>query len=123
MYVFLDVFFLVVHGLLVLFVLTGWISRPTRRFHLLVMASVFVSWFGLGLVYGWGYCPSTDWHWGVKRTLGEANLPNSYVKYYLDRVTGSDWDPGFVDASVLGFALVALGVSAGLNWRDWRQDV
>src|SRR5262249_56219971 len=62
----------------------------------------------LGLFYGIGYCPSTDWHWQVKRARGETGLPNSYVKYYVDRLTGLRWDPRLVDVTVLLIGLAAV---------------
>lgn len=120
MYHFLDVFFVVFHGSIVLFNLTGWIWRATRKLHLIVIGLTFLSWFGLGIFYGWGYCPSTDWHWEVKRELGEIDLPASYVKYYLDAVTGLSWDPTVVDVGVVAIASAALLASAVLNWRDRR---
>jgi Protein of Unknown function (DUF2784) len=122
MYLLLDIFFPVFHTLLVLFNLTGWIWRKTRRLHLVVLTLTCLSWFGLGLFYGFGYCPCTDWHWRVKQELGEADLPDSYVKYYLDLLTGLDWDSLLVDVSVLLLGLVALGTSAWLNWRDWHRS-
>lgn len=121
MLIFLDTFFLVFHSSLVLFNLTGWIWRRTRRLHLLVISLTVLSWFGLGVVYGWGYCPCTDWHWQVKRALGETGLPNSYVKYYLDRWSGLSWDTQVVDGAVLVLGLGALVVSIWLNTRDWRR--
>lgn len=123
MYAFLDVFFVVFHGAIVLFNVTGWIWRRTRRLHLIVIGLTFLSWFGLGIFYGWGYCPSTDWHWDVKRALGETDLPNSYVKYYVDAVTGMSWDPGLVNAVVMGVALAALIASVVLNVRDRRRGI
>ena len=122
MYVFLDFFFLVLHGSLIVFILTGWIWPKTRRVHLLVMTLTFSSWIGLGFFYGFGYCPSTDWHWRVKEELGETDLPDTYVKYYLDRLTGLDWRPPLVHALILTFAATALGISVALNWRDWRHN-
>ena len=122
MYPLLDIFFLVFHTLLMLFNLMGWIWRKTRRLHLAVLTLTCLSWFGLGLFYGFGYCPSTDWHWQVKQELGETDLPASYVKYYLDLLTGLDWDSNFVDISVLLLGLAALGASAWLNRRDWRRS-
>ena len=121
MYRFLDIFFVVFHFSLIAFNLTGWIWRKTRRLHLVTIGLTILSWGVLGLFYGWGYCPSTDWHWDVKRELGETHLPYSYVKYYLDRVTGMSWDPGTVDllVSLLGFT--ALGLSIWLNIRDARS--
>lgn len=120
MFAFLDSAFAVVHGALVLFNLTGWIWRATRRLHLMVIGLTFVSWFGLGVRYGWGYCPCTDWHWRVKAALGETDLPRSYVKYYADRLTKSDWDSLTVDAAVLTLGLLALVLSLWANWRDLR---
>lgn len=118
MYTLLDYFFIVFHCSLVLFNLTGWAWRRTRRIHLITIGLTILSWFGLGIFYGWGYCPSTDWHWEIKRKLGETNLPNSYIKYYVDKLTAISWDPLVVDAAVLILGLLAFALSCWLNWRD-----
>ncbi len=117
----LDIFFALFHGTLVLFNLSGWAWRRTRRFHLAVIGLTFLSWFGLGLFYGWGYCPSTDWHWQVKERLGEMDLPASYIKYFADRLTGISWNPVVVDSAVLIVGLLALLLSIFFNWRDYRR--
>jgi Protein of Unknown function (DUF2784) len=122
MYAFLDNFFIVFHGSLVLFILTGWIWPRARRIHLLVILLTCLSWFGSGVFYGIGYCPSTDWHWRIKEARGETELPNSYVKYYLDRLTGSSWDPILVGSIVMLIGLMTLVVSLALNWRDWHRS-
>lgn len=122
MYAFLDVFFVVLHGSLVLFNLTGWIWRGTRRLHLWVVGLTVFSWFGLGVFYGWGYCPLTDWHWQVKRVLGETGLPASYVKYYADHVTGLDLPAAGVDAVVVLVGVGAFVLSLWLNHRDRRAS-
>lgn len=113
-----DVLLLVLHGSLVVFNLCGWAWRRTRRLHLWTIAATLGSWFGLGLVFGWGYCPLTDWHWRAKRALGATELPASWVKYYLDRLSGFAWDPAVVDALVILSATAALTLSACLTWRD-----
>lgn len=115
-----DVLLIVFHGSLVVFNVCGWAWRRTRRFHLCTIAATIASWFGLGLVRGWGYCPLTDWHWRVKRALGETALPASWMKYYVDRITGLAWDAAVVDALVVAAAAVALGLSSCLTWRDRR---
>lgn len=115
-----DVLLFVVHGSLVLFNLCGWAWSRTRRWHLCVVAATLASWFGLGLAYGWGYCPLTDWHWRVKRALGETGLPASWVKYCLDGLTGMSWHPVLVDALVILLAVAALALSALLAYRDRR---
>lgn len=122
MYRFLDYFFLVFHSGFALFNLIGWAFRKTRRLHLVAIGLTFLSWFGLGLFFGWGYCPFTHWHWEVKRKLGETGLPTSYIAHYLERLTGAAWDPAAVDAAVLLSALGALALSCWLSWKDLRAD-
>lgn len=118
---FLDYFFIVFHGSLVLFNITGWVWQRTRRIHLITSGLSIFSWFGLGIIYGWGYCPCTDWHWNVKRKIGETNLPNSYVKYYADKLTGFAWDPLAVDTAVLITGILAFALSCRLNLQDYRS--
>jgi hypothetical protein len=122
MYAFLDYFFFVFHGCLVLFNLTGWVWKRTRRIHLITIGLTILSWFGLGILYGWGYCPCTDWHWDVKRKLGESDLPYSYVKYYMDELTGRNWNAMAVDAAVVILGLLAFILSCWLNLKDYTSD-
>ena len=122
MYTFLDYFFIVFHGCLVLFNLTGWVWKRTRRIHLITIGLTILSWFGLGVFYGWGYCPCTEWHWEVKLELGESNLPYSYVKYYIDKLTGLKWDPLAVDVAVVILGLLAFVLSCRLNFKDYKSD-
>ena len=121
MYALLDVLFLIFHSSLVVFTLVGWIWKETRKVHLLALTLTMCSWFGLGIWYGFGYCPCTDWHWQVKTKLGETSLPMSYVKYYADWLTGLDWNAFVLDYVVAVFGLAAFGVSIWLNFRDWRR--
>ena len=81
------------------------------------MCLTMLSWFGVGLVYGIGYCPCTDWHWEVKRRLGEVGLPQSYVKYDVDAVLGSDMDPGLIDGVVTFLGMGAFVASIWANRR------
>ena len=121
MYTFLDYFFLVFHSSLVIFNITGWAWKRTRRIHLIAIGLTILSWFGLGIFYGWGYCFCTDWHWEIKRILGETNLPNSYIKYYVDKLTGFSWDPSTIDMVVLVTGLSAFALSCWLNLRDYKS--
>ncbi|MDZ7807339.1 MAG: DUF2784 domain-containing protein [Gracilimonas sp.] len=119
---FLDYFFVVFHLLLIAFNLIGWIWRKTRRLHLYVISATIFSWLGLGAFYGWGYCPCTDWHWQVKRALGEAGLPSSYIKYYLDQMFGFSWDTFTVDVLVAALGIGAFLVSIVANYREWETQ-
>lgn len=118
----LDWFFTLFHGVFTLFNLSGWAFKKTRRLHLLTIGLTVLSWFGLGLFYGWGYCPFTDWHWRIKYELGEVDLPASYIKYYLDKLTGLTSNAQVVGAIVLILGLSAFVLSCRLNWKDWYDS-
>ena len=121
MYRFLDIFLFTFHAALVVFNLFGWLPKRTRRAHLYTILLTLASWSFLGLFCGFGYCPLTDWHWDVKRQLGETYLPTSCIEYYLDRLTPFDWDASVVDPLVITLTLTALTGSLILNWRDWKR--
>lgn len=117
----LDVFFLVFHSTLILFVLLGWTWRRTRRIHLVAVALVALSWFGLGLRYGFGYCPCTDWHWDVREALGDRDLPYSYITFLVEEVTGLQPPDRAVDAVTVAALVVVAALSVAFNVRDWRR--
>ncbi|MCP3955763.1 MAG: DUF2784 domain-containing protein [Desulfobacterales bacterium] len=117
----LDIFFLVFHTLIICFNLSGWIWKKTRLANLIILTITAFSWFVLGFWYGFGYCFCVDWHWTVKHKLGEFDLPNSYIKYLLDLMTGLDWNPALVDVLTFACFFTALIVSIFLNVRDWRN--
>lgn len=111
----LDVFFFMFHTGLVFFLVFGWAPRRTRPAHLAVVALTALSWFGLGLWFGIGYCPCTDWHWRVRAALGDADLPRSYLKFVLDTLTGLNADARMVDWTAFAVFLAVSGISLGLN--------
>lgn len=111
-----DCFFLVFHTVLIVFNLTGWIWKPIRKWHLACILLTFVSWGVLGIWYGLGYCPLTDWHWEILRQRGESDLPDSYISYLLKRIVGLSPRGEIVDAFTVVFALVALLLSLRANF-------
>lgn len=118
---FLDWFFFIFHLALVLFNLLGWIWKRTRVWNLAVLLITFFSWFGLGLFYGIGFCPITEWHWQVLRELGHTGLPTSYISYLIYRITQFMPPQVIVDYATMIGALGAFAVSLVLNIRDWRH--
>ena len=116
----LDIAVFLFHGGLIVFNLCGWLFRSTRRLHLIVISLTLSSWVGIGVFYGFGYCPLTDWHWRIKQSLGETNLPSSFFTYYLERQMGVGWDPGLVDGAVavLGFASLFASIWMNSRLRD-----
>ena len=88
MLVLLDILLTVVHVAIVFFNLLGWIPQKTRKAHLVAILLTAGSWLVLGIWYGIGYCPFTDWQWNVKEQLGEKNLPSNFIEYMLERIMG-----------------------------------
>lgn len=115
MYRLLDIFFLVFHSGIIVFNVLGWIPKATQRLNLITLILTGLSWFVLGIFYGIGYCPFTDWHWQVLRKLGKSGLPNSYIKYLLDRITGVDVNATFIDYMTAILFFVALACSVFVN--------
>ncbi len=116
----LDLFFIVFHTILILFNLFAWIFRKTRKLNLIILSLTGASWFILGIFYGIGYCPLTNWHFNILEKMGHTDLPDSYVKYLADRLTGLNFNPGLVDRVTLISFFIALAISACLNIRDYR---
>lgn len=93
--------------------------EKTRVWNLITLLLTGSSWLFLGMIVGVpGYCPLTDWHFSVLEKLGETNLPNSYLKYLFDRITGLDIDSSLVDRVTLIVFVVAFALSVFLNLRD-----
>jgi len=116
---FLDIFFTIFHSCLVLFNLFGWIWKLTRRLNLICLLLTAGSWLILGIFYGLGYCPLTDWHFNILRKLGYTDLPDSYLSFLFTRLTGMQIDQSLVDAVTLWGLIIALVISLYLNLRHW----
>jgi hypothetical protein len=115
----IDIFFVVFHSSLILFNLFGWIWTKTRTFNLITLLLTGASWLFLGIIFETpGYCPLTDWHFNILLKLGKTGLPNSYIKYLMDRITGLNLNASLVDHFTLYAFLAALILSLFFNIRD-----
>lgn len=89
-----------------------------RIANLITLILTGLSWVGLGLFYGMGYCPLTDWHWKVLVELGEASTTTSYVAYLFQRILSIEVSNNFADNITLITYLAALMLSIALNIKD-----
>ena len=121
MLLFLDILLHFAHLALIAVNLFGWILPRLRRINLICLLLTGGSWFVLGLWYGIGYCPLTDWQWQIKLARGETDLPNSYIKYLIDHLTGLNAAPAVIDLSTAVAFFLALTISLVLNIRDLRR--
>lgn len=109
MLVALDIFLTVLHLSIIGFNLLGWIWPATRRAHLVLVALTAGSWLILGIWYGTGYCPVTDWQWQVKRQLGVRELPPSFNTWFVQKITGHRFPDALVNnVTAIAFAAAAL---------------
>lgn len=117
----LDVFLTFVHLAIIGFNLFGWIWPATRKAHFICIMATAVSWFLLGIWFGMGYCPVTDWQWRVKEQLGEHDLPASFIKYYADKISGKNISSSLVDfVTAISFAVAAF-LSVYVNFIKKRK--
>ena len=114
---FLDIFFTAFHTSLVIFNLLGWIWKRTRRLNLICICLTGASWLILGIFYGFGYCPLTDWHFNILGKLGYTDLPDSYLSFLFTRLTGWQVEQSLVDALTLWGLVLALILSLYVNFR------
>ncbi len=118
----LNLFFFVFHSGLILFNLLGWVWKKTRRANLVLLLLTVLSWFVLGIWYGFGYCPCTDWHWQVRSRLGHVDMSPSYLVFLIRAVTGIEIEKSLVDVFAVTFLLSAVAASSYLNIRDIRSS-
>jgi len=117
----LDYFFVVFHLAIVVMNLFGWIWRPTRKACFVLQVLTAGSWFGLGLFYGIGYCPFTEWHWQVLSKMGELPAETSYLQYLFRRIAGWNLEARPVEAATLTCFLITFAASVVVNLRDWLR--
>lgn len=123
MLVFLNILLTILHIVITLFNVVGWILPKTRRLHLITIGLTFASWFILGFWYGFGYCFLTDWHWNVKKKLGETDLPSSFIKYFADKITGKDISATLVNNVTLIVFILTIILTIYYNFFHKRNKI
>ena len=116
----IDWLYTFVHLLIIGANLFLWIWPKVRKIHLYIVGITLFCWLILGIWYGIGYCPITDWQWQIKEKLRETNLPNSFVKYQLDKITGRNIPDTAVDFIILGSFALAICCSIKVNFFQNR---
>ena len=118
---FLDAFFTLLHVIIIAINLFGWIPPATRRFHFIFIVVTAFCWFILGIWFGMGYCPITDWQWRIKEQLGERNLPASFITYYINKISHSNFSDSFINLFTLIFFIAAALLSVYFNFIKRRR--
>lgn len=117
-----NIAFFVFHTALILFNVLGWAHPKTRQWNLATLLLTLVSWVGMGLWKGMGFCICTEWHWNIRRSMGIEESADSYLILLIRNISG--WDPpvGLVNsiaAVVFGASLV---LSIVFNTLDFRRN-
>jgi len=122
-YKFLDIFFLSFHSLLIIFNLFGWLWKPTRKANLITLLLTGASWFILGIFYGIGYCPLTDWHWEILGKLGVTHMPQSYIQYLFIRIFNIEFNAHLVETGTAVGYFAALIGSLVVNFKKQLRKI
>ena len=115
---FLDILLTLIHIAFIGFCVFGWMFKKTRKANLIFLGATFVSWFLFGMWKGIGYCVITDYHYQIKETLGETDLPYSYIKYLWDGVFFVPIAPQAADILTIVVFFVCVIVSIFLNIKS-----
>jgi len=107
----IDYFFILFHTALILFNILGWIVPKWRLANLITLSITAFSWFVLGIWFGIGYCPFTDWHWKVRELLGYNDSSNSYIHFLILKITGINLPENWVDTTTVIVFFIAFSVS------------
>jgi len=110
-----DYFFILLHSALILFNVFGWIVTRWRFANLITLSLTAFSWFVLGIWYGIGYCPFTDWHWKVRQLLGYHDESNSYIHFLILKIVGVNLPENWVNSATLIVFLLSFFISTILN--------
>jgi hypothetical protein len=118
----IDGFFFGFHTILILFNILGWIVRRWRFTNLITLSLTAISWFVLGIWFGWGYCICTDWHWQVRDMLGYQDISSSYIHFLIFKIAHVDIPVNLVNLSTVIVFLLAFIVSIYLNVKKLRSN-
>lgn len=118
----LDYALMCFHLLIIGINVFGWIWPRTRRLQRGVLFLTILSWIGLGAFYGLGYCFLTDWHWSIKRQLGERALPPSYIQYVLHNQLGFNLPDLWVDVGTAAVFVLLLLITVGQMLSSKRKS-
>lgn len=117
---FLDVSLTVFHDLFTLWNCLAWLVPKFRTWHFLTINITLFSWMGLGYFYGWGFCFLTEYHYQIKHSLGERNLPPSYIQLRCQEIFG--FTPNLETTNlVVGIIFGGVGVISYWFWFS-RKD-
>ncbi|MEE4242882.1 MAG: DUF2784 domain-containing protein [Desulfopila sp.] len=117
-----DIFFPIFHTTFALFNVFGWIWPKTRKLNLFTLVLTAASWFILGMFFGIGYCPLTDWHYRILIKLGHDNLPYSYIQFVTERLTDFHPSPQPTEIVTVAVLCIAFACSLYCNYRDWKAS-
>jgi hypothetical protein len=114
---FLDILMHMSHIFLMLFILFAWFSSRLRVPHIIVSIITGLSWMLFVQSKGFGYCVLTDIHWQILRKLGETNLPETYLQYLYEKLTGLSLQKKTGYIITLSMLLTSLILSTALFFR------
>ncbi len=93
----LDFLLHLIHLSIIGFFIFGWLIESTRIAHFILSLLILISWCGLGIFFGFGYCLVTDIQWKIKKRLNQIPTTEFYIKYILDKMSGLNINPNIIN--------------------------
>ena len=113
-----DVFLFLAHAVIAVWCVFGWMVPGAERWHLFVITGIAISWYGLGMHYGIGYCILTDWQWRARKKLGYTMEHGSFVQLLLERASGIQLNENQVKIFAYAVYWVSAVISIYINFFD-----
>ena len=97
-----DYLFLLFHTCLILFNVFGWMVKNWRKIHLWTIGLTFMSWFLLGIWYGWGFVSLPTGIGRYSGILGKITCPIPYSQLLVQQVFWAYFlrQPGWISLPV-----------------------
>jgi hypothetical protein len=110
------------HILLMLFILFGWLIPRFRIMHLMIIVLTGLSWMVFGSSNAYGNCILTEWHWQILAQTGETGLPETYAQYLFGRITGISIAKGTALAWTRSVWLLSFILSLVIVLREYNNE-
>lgn len=106
------------HLATMLFIVFGWMVPATRLANWYLIVLTFASWFGVGWMFrlGLGYCLLTGIQSKIRQRLGVGERMDSFVGDLLERVTGREFNPMYVEIGTQAGLYISAAASAYVNF-------
>lgn len=112
----IDVFFNVLHIILILINCFGWAFKKTLKLNLILLLLTISSWCILGYFFGLGFCVLTKIHFHILNEIETTIVPFSYLDYIIIQKFDLDISSKLISTISLVAIFISLMISMKKNF-------